>query len=30
MPSSVETAAPAGPAGTGPVPWIALYHSVGE
>ncbi|MEU9476669.1 polysaccharide deacetylase family protein [Streptomyces sp. NPDC048191] len=28
--SCVETAARRGPAGTGPVPWIAMYHSVGD
>ncbi|MFF9085543.1 polysaccharide deacetylase family protein [Streptomyces sp. NPDC014991] len=32
MPSSVEFARAAAPAiaGTGPVPWIAMYHSVGD
>ncbi|MFF8730432.1 polysaccharide deacetylase family protein [Streptomyces sp. NPDC015171] len=30
MPSSVESPAPARPLAPGPVPWIAMYHSVGD
>ncbi len=30
MPSSTEPAVPVRPATTGPVPWIAMYHSVGD
>ncbi|WP_251093443.1 polysaccharide deacetylase family protein [Streptomyces sp. Caat 7-52] len=30
MPSSVDSPAPARPLAPGPVPWIAMYHSVGD